>query len=457
MGTIEQIYRIVGGLDRSWLQSMRQGEEAARDLKRATDDAGEGLDDMSGEARGTTGIIGQLTGALGGAKGALIGIGAAVGGAVAAFTVLANSARNTLDELQELALFVPEWDLTGVSRLQRSLDVLGLSATRIDGVADALGEASIRIAEGQFDLGSGLSTMIQRALTDASLAGRTIEAIRADYDRLVATFGVAEARRRFDESFGGTGSEGLFALFALTETGEIEAAFNRTRGLTESQIEALQEARLAQTQFNQSMELFTGTVLQALAPVSRIVAGIGEFIGNSEGAQRVIQYLVIPALIGLVALLTIVTIKAATAGVAMLVAMAPALPIIAAVAGAVGLIGLAIANWPAIWGAIKRAVEPVVNLFRNIVDFIRDIVSSPLGFLIPGVGQLRVDQAAAGAVGSGIRAVTGGGYTSYSSTSTSTATTTRVTNINVNATSESDESLGRAVAYEVAAQEDTAR
>ena len=452
MGTITQIFRITGGLDRSWLQSMREGEDAARQLERSTNDAGDAIDDMSGEAQGASGIIGRLTSSLGGAKGALLGVTAAVGGAITAIALLGSSARQTLDDMQELSLFVPEWDLSQVSALQDSLTSLGLSEQGIDRIFDALGEGALRAAEGQSLLSSSLQQMILDLQTDGGNAGVVLEALRAEYDRLVNTFGSGEARRIFDESFGGTGSEGFFQLRSFTETGELEDAFNRFQGFSQAQIEAMREAARASAQFGLAMDTLRAQITLTLEPVFRAVQGFTEWYYNSGLLQSILKEAIVPTLILVGGLLTILAVKAAIAGVAMVVAMGPVGLILGGVVVAVAAITAVIKNWPSIWDSIKRAVEPVVDFFKSIVNFIREILNAPgwVQGLVRAGASVVTPSAAPQTPAQGVRAISNGAQT-YNSTSSSSIQSNRSIQVNIDARTDSDLERGQRIADGVAA------
>ena len=449
---IRQLYEIVGGVSNSWIKSMRDGEKAANDLRDATGMAGDSMDDMGDSAQGASGIFGRFTSSLSGAKGALIGIGAAIGGAVAAFALLANSAREALNEMQELIIFTPEWDLSGISRLQDSLTALGLSEQNIDRVFDSIGEGALRVAEGQFALDASFAQMVSNLQTAPDTAGMVFESLRAEYFRLSDLYGSGEARRRFDESFGGTGSEGLFTLFGFTDEGEVESAFNRFTGYSESQLQAMKEATQAAAQFGLAMDTLRAQITLTLAPVFRAVAGFAEWYYNAGVLADFIKYGVIGAL-GILGIAVVgLTIKVAILGVSMFAAFFPIIAIVGAVALGIGAIAVVIANWESIWNGIGNAMKAVWDFLKGIVDLLKqaigyakDFYESPAFYLVPGVGQAKLAGDIGGGIASGVGSAASFVTNSFSSAPSTSTTTNRSSNVTINVTSESEESLADTV------------
>ena len=449
---IRQLYEIVGGVSNSWIKSMRDGEKAANDLRDATGKAGDSMDDMGDSAQGASGIFGRFTKSIGAGKAALLGAAGAAAGLAAAFAGLASSARQTLYDMQEMSLFVPQWDLSQVSHTQRALERLGLSTQRTEGIFDAFGEAGIRIAEGQFELGSSIQSLLQQVTAGSADVGEVLGAIRSEYARTVAEFGQGEAFRRLDESFGGQGRESLTALFAIADVGQIERAFQSVTGLTESQINALNEARDAQTRFNQTMAVFQAEVLRGLKPVIDMVAGISTWIGENETLVKVLRASVIPT-VGILGLAIVgLGAKAVAAGIAASVAWAPFLPVLLGVGAAIGGIALVIQNWEGIWNGISRAMKSVwdflsgiVDLLKQAIGYAKDFYESPAFYLVPGVGQAKLAGDIGGGIASGVGSAASFVTNTFSSAPSTSTTMNRSSNVTINVTSESEESLAETV------------
>ena len=464
MGTITQIFQITGGLSNSWLKSMRAGEESARRLERQTQKTGQSVDRMGDRSQRTSGMISGLTSSLGGARLAMLGAATAGGALAAALLGVLKSAESTINELFKFQRAIPGANLGDLAQIRDSFAALGIPTRQAVTLLNIIPDALERIGAGTSTLSPQLQRLAAAAGESSENAARFLDALALYRDELIATEGPARAQRILYDGVGESidSLAGSIQFVRNQNTTFLEQLRATPRSVSNTGAE-LQNATVAVNSLGTAMERLRNSFLSGIEPIASGIVTISDWLAKNEEVASFIKVAAIPT-IGLLTFgIVSLGLKAVAAGIAATAAWAPFIVPLVAIGAAVGGIYLAIKNWPAIWDSIKRAVRPVVDFFKSIVRYIKEIIrlgrefyESPAFYLVPGVGQAKLAADVAGGIGSGIRAVTSAASSTYNSSSTSYAQTNRSVQINIEARTDSEQELGRTIADNVLAAEDRA-
>ena len=387
----------------------------------------------------------------------LLGLTFAIGGTVTVIARMIGQVERLSQAWQEYASFVPDWETADIQQFDFALQRLGLSEQVISRLFDAYGEGVLRIADGTSLLTQEQQQLAQQAQSSLPAAVQLLESVRREYDRIREAQGAGAARRYIDESFGGTGGEGLFTTFNVTQAGSVQRALAETNRLTDHQIQSMYDAIAAGAEFRITMQLFALVVLDAVDPLLKLVtAAVGFFHSNSD-LSRILKVALIPTLVILVGVLALVAIGFVAIGVKAAIAFAPVIGVVAAVVAVVAALAagvyFVVTNFDAAVASVKSFIAWIGELLRKVTQYVNNPAVRAFGNIVGGVTSL----------------IGGGEETQSRSTrqvnqlnptpalaTAGPTTITNTTNIEVSATIDSDEMAERRIAEEVERSQDTA-